>query len=204
VLVDENDFGDQPRVLFYMEHSIQDASRTRPGERRVISKKMLYVEVDASENTLNQEYAPYLDYRPLSESDPDVDKIFARPECAWIGQGLEENAVGYAVSGMVPEHLEEVRSRKLELSVKTEAAVKERLTKEINYWDHRAADLKAQEQAGRRNARLNAGEARRKADDLQTRLQRRLEEIALESQIPPSLQLYWEVCWWCRLACYPR
>ena len=185
VLVDENDHGNQPRVLFYMEHGIQDASRTRSGDRRVISKKMLYVEIDASANTVNQDYAPYLDYRPLADADPDVAEIFARPECAWIDQELEANAIGYAVANIVPEHLDEVRSRKLELSTKTEAAVKERLTKEINYWDHRSADLKAQEQAGRRNARLNSDEARRRADNLQTRLQRRLEEISLERQISP-------------------
>ena len=39
--------GTQPRVLFYLEHAIQDASLTRAGERRVVSKRMLYVELDA-------------------------------------------------------------------------------------------------------------------------------------------------------------
>jgi hypothetical protein len=48
----------------------------------------------------------------------------------------------------VPEHLTEVRSHKLDLIAKTEAAVKDRLTKEISYWDHRAEQLKLQEQAG--------------------------------------------------------
>ena len=168
-----------------MEHGVQDASRTRSGERRVISKKMLYVEVDPQGNTLNQEYAPYLDYRPLLDREPSIEQILDRSECAWIDQDLEQTAIGYAISNVVPEHLEEVRSRKLELSAKTEAAVKERLTKEITYWDHRAADLAAQEQAGKRNARLNSGEARKRADDLQTRLQKRLEEIGLERQISP-------------------
>jgi hypothetical protein len=58
-------------------------------------------------------------------------------------------AQSYAVARVVPEHLEEVRSRKLALIAKTEVAVKDRLTKEINYWDHRAEELKLQEQAGR-------------------------------------------------------
>jgi hypothetical protein len=66
---------------------------------------------------------------------------------------------------------------------KTRAAVKDRLTKEIGYWDHRAEELKIQEQAGRVNARLNSQEARRRADDLQARLQRRMEELSLEGQI---------------------
>ena len=68
---------------------------------------------------------------------------------------------------------------------KTEAAVKDRLTKEINYWDHRAEELKLQEQAGRTAARLNSGEARKRADVLQGRLRKRLEELKLEAQISP-------------------
>ena len=37
VLVDENDSSDRPRVLMYLEHSIQDGSRTRSGEQRTVS-----------------------------------------------------------------------------------------------------------------------------------------------------------------------
>ncbi len=47
-LVDEHDPGDSPRVIFYLEHAIQDAGVTRAGERRTISRKMLYVELDAT------------------------------------------------------------------------------------------------------------------------------------------------------------
>jgi hypothetical protein len=61
--------------------------------------------------------------------------------------------------------------------------VKDRLTKEITYWDHRAEQLKLQEQAGKAGARLNSQEARRRADDLQARLQRRLAELDREAQI---------------------
>ena len=71
------------------------------------------------------------------------------------------------------------------LIAKTEAAVKDRLTKEINYWDHRAEELKLQEQAGKTGARLNSGEARKRADMLQARLRKRLEELKLEAQISP-------------------
>ena len=91
----------------------------------------------------------------------------------------------FAVSEVVPGHLAEVRSRKLELLDKTEAAVKERLTKEIAYWDHRAAELLDQERAGKTNARLNSGEASRRADDLQGRLQKRMDEIRRERQLSP-------------------
>lgn len=184
-LVDENDPGTEPRVLFYLEHSIQDASRTRSGDRRVVSKRMLYVETDHAGNTTHLNYAPYLDYRPLGDDEPGLEEVLERPEVAWISEELEKTAQAYAVQHVVPEHLEEVRSPKLELIAKTEAAVKERLTKEISYWDHRAEDLKAQEQAGKINARLNSEEARRRADALEARLQKRMEELKLESQISP-------------------
>ena len=185
VLVDERDGGDRPRVLFYLEHAIQDASLTRSGERRVVSKRMLYVELDADGVTRHVHYAPYLDYAPLGDDDPDVASILDRPECAWIDRELEKKAAGYAVAKVVPEHLAEVRTSRLALIAKTEAAVKDRLTKEINYWDHRAEELKLQEQAGKTGARLNSGEARKRADMLQARLRKRLEELKLEAQISP-------------------
>jgi len=185
VLVDERDSGTSPRVLFYLEHAIQDASLTRSGERRVISKQMLYVELDSGGDTRHLHYAPYLDYRPLAEGEPGVETILARPECAWINRELEQKAQAHAVAQVVPEHLKEIRESRVALIAKTEAAVKDRLTKEIIYWDHRAEELKLQEQAGKPNARLNSGEARKRADSLQGRLQKRLEDLKLEAQISP-------------------
>src|SRR5262249_14364539 len=96
---------------------------------------------------------------------------------------LEEKALEYAALHLVPQHLAELRSRKEELIDKTLAAVKERLTKEINYWDHRAAQLKDQELAGRVNAKLNSGLARQRADDLTARLQKRLVELEQERKL---------------------
>jgi SNF2 family DNA or RNA helicase len=185
VLVDDNDAGTQPRVLFYLEHAIRDASQLASGERRTISKRMLYVEIDASGEARHLQYAPYLDYRPLHDGEPEVDDILRRPECAWVDRHVEAKAVGHAVAHVVPEHLAEVRDRKLGLLAKTEAAVKERLVKEITYWDNRANQLQIQEQAGKVNAKLNSGEARKRADALQGRLEKRLAEIKLERQISP-------------------
>lgn len=185
VLVDERDAGTAPRVLFFLEHAIQDAGVTSGGGRRVISKRLLFVELSADGTARHLNYAPYLDYRPLAEGEPGLDALLARTECAWISRDLETRAQAHAIANVVPEHLQEVRDRKLTLLDKTEAAVKDRLTKEIIYWDHRAEQLKDQERAGKANARLNSGEARKRADDLQARLQRRLEEIKRERQIAP-------------------
>ena len=126
---------------------------------------MLYVELDADGTRRHVHYAPYLDYRPLAEGEPGVEAILDRPECAWItpragaeGAGLRGRPRRAGAPGR------RCATRKLELIAKTEAAVKDRLTKEITYWDHRAEQLKLQEQAGKPNARLNSGEARKRAD----------------------------------------
>jgi len=188
ILVDERDSGTAPRVLFYLEHAIQDASVISNGDRRTISKRMLYVELERSGEARHLHYAPYLDYRPLREDEPKVDALFARPELSWITRDLEQKALGHAIAEVVPEHLKEVRDRRYAWIEKARAAVKDRLTKEIGYWDHRAEELKIQEQAGRPNARVNSQEARRRADELQGRLQKRMEQLDLEakvSAVPP-------------------
>ncbi len=184
-LVDENDEGVRPRVLFYLEHAIRNQSLTRSGAHRTISKRMLHVEMDADGQTRQMGYAPYLDYRPLAEDEPSWQDILARPECAWIKGDLEEKAKTCAIREIVPEHLGEIRDASLELIEKTRAAVQDRLTKEIAHWDRRAEELKAQERAGKQGARLNSGEARRRADDMRTRLDRRLQELELETLISP-------------------
>ncbi len=185
VLVDERDPGTKPKVLFYLEHAIQDASLNRDGSRRIVSKRLMYVELDEQSTVRHLQYAPYLDFRPLATGEPDVDALLNRPECQWITRELEQSAQGYAITHVVPDHLAEIKGRKLELIAKTEAAVKERLTKEITYWDHRAEELMLQERAGKSNARLNSGEARKRADLLQGRMHKRLEELRLEAQLSP-------------------
>ncbi|NCC33697.1 MAG: DUF3883 domain-containing protein, partial [Chloroflexia bacterium] len=198
VLVDPCDAGTTPRVLFALEHAIQDASLLPSGEPRTIAKHLLYVELAADGTTRSLRYAPYLDYRPLADGEPDMAAVLAHPACAWLtrdpataaGPHLEQHVLGHAIAEIVPSHLQEVRSQRLTLIAKTRAAVQDRLTKEINYWDYRAEELKLQEQAGKPNARLNAQEARRRADTLQTRLQQRMAQLDREAQIgalPPVI-----------------
>ena len=183
VLIDERDTGTSPRVLFFLEHAIRDASLTGSGDRRTISRRLLFVEMDAEGHTRHLHYAPYLDYRPIADGEPTVATLFARPELAWISRELEERARVHAIASVVPEHVTEVRDRRLGWIAKTRAAVKDRLTKEIAHWDHRAEQLRLQEQAGKAGARLNSGEARRRADEMQSRLERRLAELDSEAQI---------------------
>ncbi|MEW6278670.1 MAG: helicase-related protein, partial [Candidatus Eremiobacterota bacterium] len=51
VLVDPNDPGTDLRAVFFLEHSIQDARRSRDGSRRVASRRLVFVDIDASGRT---------------------------------------------------------------------------------------------------------------------------------------------------------
>jgi hypothetical protein len=98
--------------------------------------------------------------------------------------------MGYAIEHIIPHHVEEVRTRRLPEIDKIEVEVTARLKKEINYWDHRAQDLKAQEDAGRKT-KLSSENAQRRANDLADRQQRRLNELRKERDIyalPPNVR----------------
>ena len=74
---------------------------------------------------------------------------------------LESQAMEYAAIHLVPQHLDELRHRKEEILDKTKAAVQDRLTKEINYWDHRAAHAQGPRTGGQgqRQAEFRLGAA---------------------------------------------
>ncbi|NBD33763.1 MAG: DUF3883 domain-containing protein [Cyanobacteria bacterium] len=183
ILIDENDFSETVRALVYLEHSIQDARPANDGQRRMVSRRMQYVEINSEGEAQNAGYAPYLDYRPLTEAEqPLVESLV---EGLALRDEIEKQASSYAIANLVPQHLKEVRDRKEELIEKTRRAVQDRLTKEINYWDQRAADLRLQEQAGKVNAKLNSSKAQQRADDLAARLEKRLSELEQERKLSP-------------------
>ena len=185
VLVDPTDPGASPRVLFFLEQDIRDA---RPGEsgdnasHRVISREVHFVEIDEAENVKTGGYAPYLDYRPATEEELGHSQPMLSAD--WLsGEGLEEQVVNYAVEGLVPQHLKRVRERREAHIEKTRTAVHQRLTKEINHWDHQANVFREQEKAGRPNAAVNRARAEQRADELVDRLERRIQELNLAKQI---------------------
>ncbi len=184
-LVDDSDYGTTPRVLFYLSHSIRDGTTNIDGSSRVISKRMLYVELGSDLEARHIAYAPYLDYRPLKDDEPNTDEILKLKECSWIGPDIESLAMNYAIQHVVPEHLDDVRTIKIPLIEKTKAAVNDRLTKEFNYWYFRADQLDEDERRGKPNAKLNSNEARRRADDLFARRAQRIEQLDLECDIAP-------------------
>ena len=187
LLIDPNSDRDAPRALFYLEHAIQDARVERDGVRRVVSKQMQFVEINAAGQVQDAGYAPYLDYRPATDEERAVLESALNEE--WLTRDLEKQVMAYAIEQLVPKHLQETTRLKQAQVSKAMAAVKERLTKEIVYWDHRATELRQQEMAGR-TPRLNSGKAQQRADDLTARLDRRMTELEQEqhlSALPPNV-----------------
>lgn len=183
VLVDPDDFGIDVRALYILQHTIRDARSTHSGHPRSVSSQMHFVEIDEHGTTCSAGSAPYLDYRPISEEERVTLGDTLKED--WLaGEHLEEQILQHAVEKLVPAHVHEVRERREALTDKSMAAVKERLTKEITYWDHRAQQLKVLEEAGRK-PRMNWLRAKKRADELQARLQKRMEELGRQRQISP-------------------
>ncbi|WP_031587668.1 helicase-related protein [Selenomonas bovis] len=182
IFIDDADDGEDFRILFYIENSIQDGVASGTGQRRVISKRVHFVEIKKNGEAVSAGFAPYLDYR--APNDDERNRVLsALQQESWLKDDVEDIAVSFAIQNIIPNHLNEVRDRKKVLLDKTESAVKERLTSEIQYWDFRANELREKESLGKRNAKLNADQAARRAEELTARLEKRLSEIAQERKI---------------------
>lgn len=189
VLIDEEEPQSTPRILYYIENSVQDAKQTENKSKRIISKEVQFLELDEKENITMAGYAPYLNYRPAKAVEVELLKTKFDGN-QWLSKNLEGTIKSYAIQTLCKGHLDRIRQNRDFIIEKTKQAVKERLTTEIKYWDRRAHDLRMQEDAGRPNAKLNSNEAKKRADDLQNRLNKRLQELEEELKIssrPPVL-----------------
>ncbi|HLI14870.1 MAG TPA: helicase-related protein [Acidimicrobiales bacterium] len=188
VLIDDADPSEIPRVLCYLEHTITDA-RPGPGEAdHVVSRRFEFVSIDRAGTGSPGGWAPYLDYRAASPDELAITKRILAED--WLSApDLERRALDYAIEHIVPAHLAEVSARVDERVERTMAAVRARLTREINYWDQRAAVLKEQAAQGRQ-PKMNPERAQARADELAGRLERRLAELEEERRLqalPPVL-----------------
>lgn len=182
ILVDPEDSGTDVRVLVTLEHSLRDGLPGKDGGPHIISRRLQFVTIDERGTIQRAGAAPYLDFRPIEDSERELVEPVLKAD--WLkSHEFERRAVSFANGDMSIAHRDEIRSRKREIVELTRNAVKDRLTKEINFWDTRARQLRNQEEAGKNLGKLNAELARRRADELEARLQSRLRELAQEEQI---------------------
>ncbi len=188
VLVDEDDPGTEPRLLFYVEHAVQDGRRTRDGSFQVISQRLMFLEVGADGVFRRTGPAPYLDYRPITESERVWLK--AHLHAPWTEQDWEHRVLGHAIAEIAPAHQREVAERRRVALDKMANEVRARLQREINHWDARAHELRVQEAAGKQT-RLSAANATARAERLAERMQARLADIEKQKHLmsaPPVIR----------------
>ena len=183
VLVDEHDLGREPRLLFYLEHAVQDGRRSRDGKFEIVSRRLVFVEVGPDGVFCDAGVAPYLDYRAVSEAERAVlDPVI---DAEWMKVDWEQKVMAFALRELVPKHVDEVRGRRLPLIDRVEQQVVARLKKEINGWDREAEDVRAREQAGKRTRR-SSKDAAAWADRLSERLAQRLASLKAERSLMPQ------------------
>ncbi len=183
IFIDDRDDSSEIRLLFAIENRVQDGQTIHgTAQRRVISRQIHFVELCGDGSARAAGYAPYLDYRAPSPTERDKVLTAIQSE-RWLKGDVGDLALRYAIQHILPRHRDEVTRRKKLLLDKTEQAVRDRLTSEIRYWDYRAGELRTKEAAGKRNDRLNADKAAKRAEELTARLRKRMDEITAERKI---------------------
>ncbi|HGI5215483.1 DUF3883 domain-containing protein [Providencia stuartii] len=170
VLVDPNDDGLEPKVLFMVDHTVREGGNSSD----IASRRLQFVEIDEKGNAINAGWAPHLDLQPIDDYDHKlVSDVLNAP---WLNNNLEALALNHASQQLVPEHYGEVKGRRERQADKTLAAVNERLVKEINYWSDRYIKLQDDVNAGKQ-PRMQPEMARRRVDELTARLEQRKTEL---------------------------
>ncbi len=185
VLVNEADDRGEVRAEFAVRTAMTDGRKTHSGSRRTISERLAFVGLDADGRVSNAGPAPHLDCRPIRDEERDL--LEDRLNADWL-EG-NDAIMDHAVGVLVPEHLAEVRTRRLAEIKKTRQQVFERLSRERTHWDNRANELRARERAGKQG-RIAAAQATRRAEELDARLERRMAELDREGNIaaaPPQI-----------------
>jgi hypothetical protein len=170
VLVDPNDDGTEPKVLFMVNHTVREGGNSTD----IASRRLQFVEIDEKGEAINAGWAPHLDLQPIDDYDHKL--ISDVLNASWLNNNIEVLALNHASQQLVPEHYGEVKGRRERQADKTLAAVNERLVKEINYWSDRYIKLKDDVNAGKQ-PRMQPEMARRRVDELTARLEQRKTEL---------------------------
>ncbi|HAT1781751.1 TPA: DUF3883 domain-containing protein [Legionella pneumophila] len=170
VLVDPNNDGLDPKVLFMLDHTIREGGNST----NIASRRLEFIEIDERGNAINAGWAPHLDLQPIQDYDHNLVSDILNAQ--WLNNKLEALALNHASLKLVPEHYTEVKERRERQANKTLAAVNERLIKEINYWSDRYIKLQDDVNAGKQ-PRMQPEMARRRVDELTARLQQRKAEL---------------------------
>ncbi|MDC9729796.1 MAG: helicase-related protein [Methyloprofundus sp.] len=173
VLVDPNDEGIEPKVLFMIDHSVRQVGNANKQSINV-SRRLQFVEIDQQGQTSHAGWAPHLDLQPIAKAEHTlIEDILAQQ---WLNNNLDKLALNHATQHLVPDHYQSVKNRRERQSDKILSAVNERLVKEISYWSDRYIKLSEDVSAGKQ-PRVQPANAKRRVEELTARLEQRKKEL---------------------------
>ena len=184
VLVDPNDDGIEPKVLFMIDHSLRQSVNDANSDKEVtVSRRLQFVEINQQGQAINAGWAPHLDLQPIDDYDHSLVKDVL--DASWITNNLEALALNHASTHLVPDHYQEVKTRREKQIDKIHAAVRERLVKEIDYWSGRYLKLSEDVAAGKQ-PRVQPEMAKRRFEELTARLEQREKELVAMRSVVSS------------------
>lgn len=200
VLVDPTNDSDDPRLLFYLENTIRDGLAQREAgqgddggtglaSKGVASREYHFIEMLPDGSMRAAGYAPYLDFEPLESV---IDDESLRPQVRdaldvdWVPDDWQDQAQAFAIEELVPEHLEQVKRRRIPRIEQIEESVKTRLRDEIMHWDGVLQERREEAQREGADVRRATKKPREMLEKLKRRRDQRLEELRAQKELSAS------------------
>ncbi|MBQ7190576.1 MAG: DUF3883 domain-containing protein, partial [Kiritimatiellae bacterium] len=182
VMVNPNDEGTEPYLLFMIDHSVSAGGET---SRHTLSREIQFVRMSENSAPARAGWAPHLDLTPADGNQAALSLAAAVKQQGWISGDLEAKVLAYAADNVVKEHYETVKTRQLERIEKLHTEIYHQLTKAINFYSAKYVELQAQavQPDSPPLAKANAENMRRRIDDLRARLADREAKLAQERNI---------------------
>ena len=175
VLVNPNDNGLEPQMLFVIDHVVRETGE----DLKPASRRFQFILIDKNANAQNAGWAPHLDLAPIADSDYELISDVLHTN--WLNSGepnssMQDLVQEYAANNLAPAHLKEIRDRREREAGKILTAVNERLGTEINHLSERVITLEDAVQAGSQ-PQIQLENARHRLSELKDRLEKRQAEI---------------------------
>ena len=186
-MLTKTDSSESLSVVVLLEHEVRDGRKLSSERPNIVSSRLQFAAIDASGAATDAGIAPHLNLRAASREEIAMVEDLLAEE--WLSKDMEKAATSFATVELARQHVTTVKKQRLPKIEKIEREVNLRLSKEINYWDARAFELKEQERFGKKT-RLNWENAEHRAAELAERKKRRLDLLEQEkhiSSLPPRV-----------------
>ncbi len=169
---------DDPTDAIYRVYQLELALVN--GNSKMVWHRIQFVKVDDSGHCTDTESSPFLDFRPPRQDELALVQV--ELENQRLDSDLDQAVMAHVRSWLHETGLPHFQASRRRTSDQAEQAIKIRLAHEINYWDRQAEEAKVRERSGR-NHSIDSVQARKRAETLQERRQKRLHEFAMDRKI---------------------